>query len=808
MTASLRLSCAMFALFGLAGLRVDGQELVTVNVSTDPTGARYTVDGLQYTGPTSFNWPVGSKHVVSIVSPTYTSVESALCEIESGSSFTQYEPGCRARFKFNTWETSAGTLPSASNATQAITVDRNLNFIRAVFAVEYRVDLALYEGGVPSTPDTCSANARNPGPNPYRTGPGVVIVNGVCYERSAQIWVPRGQLTGQAIPFEGYVFRGWSMDVGPVNPASFAAITITGPMVLHPRFEPAKRVRVYTNPYELRLRIDNTEVFTIDPAHFPPVYPMPGYFDMATGSQHIFGAVSPQIDLSGRSWVFERWSNGGGQNMVMRVDDQTNVPLELTANFVRGVPVQIVTEPAGLKVNVEGRDNWPSFNFTWGVGISYTASAPAEQRDMRGRKYVFESWSNGASGTQTIVPKESEIGTGVRLVARYEAVPQAVFQSSIPGMKISVNGNECVSPCRFDQPNGTAFDLRVPTVVPISEVSRYEFTGWNDGGPAVRSFTLNSDAALLVANYRIANRLSTVVDPSEGAVFAVQPESADGYYASDALVSIAVEPKPGFRFRRWDGDLSGTARTGVVAMSMSRTVRALLDRVPFVEPTGVRNAAGDLPEPGVAPGLIAIYGGSLAKGHEAGTSNPLPQTLAGTVVLVEDRLLPLVYVSPQQINAQLPADLTPGDYRLTVRTTGMADVVSQFTIVRNAPGLFANPVDGVPYAAALHENGSPVTAQSPAKRDETVTLLGTGFGPYDRPVLDGFVTPVAPAAALVDPVDVVVAGASVGPTVVGAAPGLVGMTATRFRVGAVSGNVEVKVVVNGRESNTVVLPVE
>jgi hypothetical protein len=34
------------------------------------------------------------------------------------------------------------------------------------------------------------------------------------------------------------------------------------------------------------------------------------------------------------------------------------------------------------------------------------------------------------------------------------------------------------------------------------------------------------------------------------------------------------------------------------------------------------------------------------------------------------------------------------------------------------------------------------------------------------------------------------------------------MTATRFRVGAVSGNVEVKVVVNGRESNTVILPVE
>jgi uncharacterized protein (TIGR03437 family) len=288
----------------------------------------------------------------------------------------------------------------------------------------------------------------------------------------------------------------------------------------------------------------------------------------------------------------------------------------------------------------------------------------------------------------------------------------------------------------------------------------------------------------------------------------VQPESADGYYAADSQVSIVVEAKPGFRFRRWNGDLSGTGPTGTVAMSMPRMVRALLDRVPYVEPTGVRNAAADLPEPGVAPGLITIYGGSLAKGYQAGSSNPLPQTLAGTVALVEDRLLPLVYVSPEQINAQLPADLVPGEYKLSVRTTGMVDVTSLFTVVRNAPGLFTNPVDGVAYAAALHEDGLPVTAQSPAKRNETVTLLGTGFGPYDRPVLDGFATPPLPAAALVDPVHVVIAGEALRPTFAGAAPGLIGVTATRFRVGAVSGNVEVKVVVNGRESNTVVLPVE
>jgi len=211
----------------------------------------------------------------------------------------------------------------------------------------------------------------------------------------------------------------------------------------------------------------------------------------------------------------------------------------------------------------------------------------------------------------------------------------------------------------------------------------------------------------------------------------------------------------------------------------------------------------------VAPGLIAIYGGSLAKTYEAGPSNPLAQSLGGTVVLVEDRLLPLIYVSPEQINAQLPSDLEEREYKLTVRSEGMADVTSTFTVVRNAPGLFVNMVDTTPYAVALHEDGSPITAQSPAKRSELISVIGTGFGPYNRRVIDGFATPATPAATLADTVEVVLSGARLQPAFAGAAPGLIGITTTRFRIGqSGSGASELKVVVNGKESNTVLLPIE
>jgi uncharacterized protein (TIGR03437 family) len=675
--------------------------------------------------------------------------------------------------------------------------------------VEYRVYVTFFDRAGSTASQSCAAKATTPGPKPASDGSGVVFVAGQCMDSSGYVWVGPGPVLLQAVPFDGFVFRGWNFDATPRDTAQASSIDVRGPMVINPRFEPAKRVRLYTNPLGLRLRVDSTEVLTIDPAHFVVTYPIPGYFDWVAGSRHTLAGVSPQLDIDSRVWVFKNWSNGGGQNMVYSADNQTNAAAELTANFVRGVAASFLTEPLGLKLNIEGRDNWPTTNFVWGVGLSYSITAPSEQTDSKGRKYTFQGWSNSGPPTQQITPEESQIVPGIRLIAKYAAVPQAVIQSSIPGMKIAIDGGECISPCRVDRPAGTILKIAVPSIVPISEVSRYELVGWSDGAPAERTLTLNADTQAVVATYRIANRLMTIADPGEGATFNLQPASAEGFYPSDSDVTIVAETKPGFKFRRWDGDLTGTLRSGVVSMSMSRLVRAMLDRVPYVAPAGVRNAAADLPEPGVAPGLIAIYGGSLAKTYEVGSSSPLPQTLGGTVVLAGDRLLGLIYVSPEQINAQLPSDIEPGDYSLTVRTEGMPDVKSDFKVVRNAPGLFVNMVDTTSYAVALHEDGSPVTVVSPAKRTETISLIGTGFGPYNRRLVDGFATPVTPSASLVDPVEVAIGEGRVTPSFAGAASGFTGMAVAKFRVGQNgSGPVEVKLIVNGKESNTVVLPVE
>jgi len=244
-------------------------------------------------------------------------------------------------------------------------------------------------------------------------------------------------------------------------------------------------------------------------------------------------------------------------------------------------------------------------------------------------------------------------------------------------------------------------------------------------------------------------------------------------------------------------------------MNGPHSVRAVLDRVPYVAPAGVRNAAAETPESGLAPGsIIAIYGSSLGPAPTVGPHSPLAQSLAGVTVRVADRILPLFFVSPEQINAQLPSGLTAGDYSLTVHWDGHDDVKASFQVVRNAPGLFTQPVGGLQYALATHPNGTLVTPEEPALPGETITLFGTGFGPYRGNAPDGFAVPQTLILPLADPVTILSGGLSLDPVFAGAAQGEVGVVVIRFQIPeAAASPMELVVTANGKHSNAVVIPI-
>jgi uncharacterized protein (TIGR03437 family) len=743
------------------------ERIAATRVFTEPTGFRFFVDGEPYRSAQTFLWPAGSKHTIFV----------------EGDQFLL--PGHRS--KFSGWSDSTGRL-SFSGDTITVTADPSITSFKASFSTEYLLRVLF------SQCNTADAACRPP---------GSVSVGGGASTTDIEQWMGvNSTVVLQAFPNTGFVFNGWGPQSG--NATSFMYThTMTGPITFSNIFAPAKRVTLLSEPAELLVAPDRTPTRT------------PAEMDWGEGTRHVLGVVSPQSEARNSSniWVFKEWSNGARLNDVY-VAERANISDTLTARFVPGTSVSFLTNPLGLKVRIEGRDNWPAYNFVWGVGLTYNVAAPLEQTDSKGRRYVFKGWSNGKPATHDMTVTAEDKANGLTLIATYEPQNKLTISSNPPGLPLMVDGKECRGTCTIDKPDGSQVQISATQTISISDSSRFELEGWSDGGAASRTLTVTGGSATtLVANYRNSFRLMALAEPGNGAQFNFEPASPDGFYPADTNVMVTADIKPGFRFRRWDGDLAGSFRAGSVYMSVPRVVRAFLEIAPYADESGARNAAGDTPEPTVAPGSIAaVFGANLAAGYEVGPGSPLAQTIGGVTVRLANRFLPLVFVSPEQINLQVPSDLPEGVYALSLQWGSYTPVSAQMRVQRNAPGLFQKKVDDKLIAAAVHEDGQEITLTSGALRSEVVTLFGTGFGPYERSAPDGFPLPAGPSYALVDPIEVIV-GESLAEVVwAGGAPGQIGASMVRFKLPAEAeakdGVVSVRVRVNGHESNPVFLKVE
>src|SRR5262249_36109653 len=147
-------------------------------------------------------------------------------------------------------------------------------------------------------------------------------------------------------------------------------------------------------------------------------------------------------------------------------------------------------------------------------------------------------------------------------------------------------------------------------------------------------------------------------------------------------------------------------------------------------------------------------------------------------------------------------DMPLGAQKVTVSSDGLPDVQTEFTLVRNAPGLFANAVKDMIYAMAVHEDGSAITADSPAGAGELITVYGTGFGPTEHARPFGFAVPKDPAYLMVDAASVLVGDAVLDAVNAFAVPGRVAIDAVQFRLGdgaPTKTDAPLRVRINGQE---------
>jgi uncharacterized protein (TIGR03437 family) len=739
-------------------LRAQSQGSLT-RITPVPDGAGYTVDGLYYMHASSAMWPAGSKHTLWVPDLVQTFQN-------------------RTQYAFSGWTFSGGPLPNPVTVTASPAITEYL----ANFGVSYALGLVLV-----NCPDPTNC-----------TSPGTVTVNGSPYISSTDVYLPAGTTAVlQAFPSPGYVFVGWQNGANQQIMGFQDTVTMTYPMYVYPQFQVARQVTLSTAPPQLMLLADRATVAT------------PITMEWGVGSVHTVGANAPQQDKFGNWWAFQSWSDGGALNHAYTVVS-SSMPTSLTANYTPAALVSILTQPAGLKISVDGQYNTLNpYNFAWAPGETHHLVAAPQQTDAQGRVWQFSAWSNGGAATQDFVVPAYSAANGLRLTATYTPLTKVTVNSSLPGLSVQLDGVACATPCQTLRVPGTQVRVSAPASVPQGDGIRADFDGW-PGTAGDLVVTVADSPIVLNATYHQLYRLTTASDPLNGAVWTVLPAAADGFYLVNTNVAVNLATQPGYKFLHWDGDLSGTIPSGVVAMSAPRAVKALFAPVPYISPAGVANAAGATPQPGVAPGsILSVFGVNMATVTAVAPDGMLPQTLGGLTVAVGDRVLPLFFVSPGQINAQVPDDLATGDQVLTVSPAGAAQVRANFTVVRDAPGLFPVTVNGQAMAMVMHEDGSAVTADAPAKPSELLTLYGTGFGPAERPRPEGFPIPQTPSYNLLDAVTVQVGQLAVTAENAFAAVGRCGVDVAQFRLdGSVTGTVTLRVTINGVDSNTLLLPVQ
>ena len=199
--------------------------------------------------------------------------------------------------------------------------------------------------------------------------------------------------------------------------------------------------------------------------------------------------------------------------------------------------------------------------------------------------------------------------------------------------------------------------------------------------------------------------------------------------------------------------------------------------------------------PTFAPGSwIEIYGNNLsnytqewATTNFSGPNNAYaPTVLSGTSVTIGGQSAYTEYVSPTQLDVQVPAGVSTGTQPLVVTTQAGSSTPFNVTVNATQPGLLAPPtsfdINGTQYVVALFSDGityvlptgaiSGITSK-PASPGDTITLYGIGFGSVNEGITPGEIA--SGQTTLAAPVTFSIGGTSVTPAYAGLAPGFVGL---------------------------------
>lgn len=174
-----------------------------------------------------------------------------------------------------------------------------------------------------------------------------------------------------------------------------------------------------------------------------------------------------------------------------------------------------------------------------------------------------------------------------------------------------------------------------------------------------------------------------------------------------------------------------------VADTDNSAIRVLAAVTPTISSGGIGNAASGNPQ--VSPGMLAsLYGSNFAT-SSASAAAPYPTNLLNIQVMVNGQAAPVFFVSPTQINFQVPWETAVGNATVTVSLSNIPSNSVTVPVLAAAPGIFLNPNVSGQALAQNYPSESINTPSNPEPRGTNglITAYLSGSGPVTPAQTDG-----------------------------------------------------------------------
>jgi uncharacterized protein (TIGR03437 family) len=348
--------------------------------------------------------------------------------------------------------------------------------------------------------------------------------------------------------------------------------------------------------------------------------------------------------------------------------------------------------------------------------------------------------------------------------------------------------------------------------VVIDDGALYQQVTVSFAPPLASPATLSASPALVnlantAAGQPVQSTLSVALsDKTQSWTATILPTNRTGAWLSAAPLAgtgtaqIALKADP-------TGFEPGVYRATIVIQSSGAAPETVSVPVMFVSGgsnagtsiAGVASSAstGTTGSPGM---LLSVYGAKLANTTQTASGIPLPFTVAGVSATVNGLPAPLTYVSPGQINLQIPYEAGTGPAVLGIDNNGQIAGFA-FQLAPAAPGIFADASGNLLPNAAVAPGGTTTLYLTGA--GDVSPLIATGQAPSSS-------TPVASLPVPLLPLSVTVGGIPALVQFSGIPRGLVGTVQVNFTVPASvpAGTQPVVVTAGGKASPPVNLTVQ